>query len=180
MGVALTVLISLYDVRVALGVVGAVALLPALAYAVPFRRVDLSLPAPGPEVELLRGLPMFERLPMPVVDQLSAELEPRHYAAHAIVFGQGDAGSLFHVIASGRADVVVDGEPRPALGPGDCFGEIALLRDGTRTATITALSDLTTYILPREAFLRAVLGNHSSRTFATTLADRRFGARTAP
>ena len=145
----------------------------ALGYAVPFGRVDRSLPEPGHEVELLRALPMFAPLPLVTVEQLAASLEVCHYPPGAVLIRQGDAGDRFHVVADGRVDVDVDGRPRPPLGPGDCFGEIALMRQVPRTATITAATDVTTYALGRAEFLRAVTGNQRSASFAASLVDRR-------
>jgi len=77
------------------------------------------------------------------------------------------------VIVDGSAAVSVRGAPRPSLQPGDCFGEIALLRDIPRTATVTAKQPLRTLALGREEFLTAVTGNSTSRAAADALAAQR-------
>jgi len=162
-----------------LGVRGTLALLGgglaglALAHAVRFRRLDRAMPAPGPEVGLLRSLPMFAPLPLAVIDLLAAELEPRQFPAGAVVMREGEAGDRFHLIVDGSAAVSVQGAPRPSLHRGDCFGEIALLRDIPRTATVTAEQPLRTLALGREDFLTAVTGNSASKAAADTLTAQR-------
>jgi hypothetical protein len=148
----------------------------ALAHAVRFMRLDRAMPAPGPEVGLLRNLAMFAPLPMAITELLAAELEPRQFPAGAVVVREGEAGCHFHIIVDGSAAVSVRGAPRPSLARGDCFGEIALLRDVPRTATITAEQPLRTLALGREEFLTAVTGNSTSRAAADTLAARRLTA----
>jgi hypothetical protein len=161
------------------GVRGTVALLGgglaglALAYAARFRRLDRAMPAPGPEVGLLHHLPMFAPLPLAVTDLLAAEIEPRQFPAGAVVMREGEAGDHFHLIVDGSAAVSVRGTPRPSLQRGDCFGEIALLRDIPRTATVTAEQPLRTLALGREEFLTAVTGNSTSKAAADALAAQR-------
>jgi CRP-like cAMP-binding protein len=89
---------------------------------------------------------------------------------------EGEVGYHFHIIVDGSAAVSVRGAPRPSLARGDCFGEIALLRDVPRTATITAEQPLRTLALGREEFLTAVTGNSTSRAAADTLVARRLTA----
>jgi len=145
----------------------------ALAHARPFARIDRTMPQPGKEVELLRGLPMFAPLPLATIELLATELRPQQFAPGAVVMREGDPGEDFHVIVSGSASVTVRGAPRPALGPGDCFGEIALLRDIPRTATITAADQLHTLALGREEFLSAVSASSRSSVAAESLVTQR-------
>ena len=150
----------------------------ALAHAVRFRRLDRALPEPGPETGLLRDLPMFAPLPLAVTDLLTAEIEPRQFPAGAVVMREGEPGDHFYLIVDGSAAVSVQGAPRPPLHRGDCFGEIALLRDIPRTATVTAQQPLSTFALGREEFLTAVTGNSTSMTAADALAAHRLTADT--
>jgi len=145
----------------------------ALAHAVRFRRLDRAMPAPGPEVGLLRNLPMFAPLPLAVTELLAGEIEPHQFPAGAVVMRAGEAGDQFHLIVEGSAAVSVQGAPRPSLHRGDCFGEIALLRDIPRTATVTAEQPLRTLALGREEFLTAVTGNSTSTAAAGALAAQR-------
>jgi CRP-like cAMP-binding protein len=131
------------------------------------------LPAPGPEAALLHNLPMFAPLPLAVTDLLEAEFQPRQFPGGAVVMREGEAGDHFHLIVDGVAAVSVHGAARPSLQRGDCFGEIALLRDIPRTATVTAEGPLRTLALGREEFLTAVTGNSMSRMAANALAAQR-------
>src|SRR5262249_12135105 len=139
-------------------------------------RLDRAMPAPGPEAELIFTLPMFAPLPLAVTELLAAEIEPRRFPAGAVVIREGEPGDHFYLIVEGSAAVSVHGAPRPSLQPGDCFGEIALLRDIPRTATVTAQQPLLTLPLGREEFLTAVTGNSTSRTAAEALAAQRLSA----
>jgi hypothetical protein len=147
----------------------------ALAYAWRFARIDRTMPQPGQEVELLRGLPMFAPLPLAVTELLTSELRPQQFTSGSVVMREGDPGAEFHVIATGSASVTVGGTPRPPLGPGDCFGEIALLRDIPRTATIVATDELHTFALGREEFLTAVTGSTMSSMAVESLVTERLG-----
>ncbi|MGH3277454.1 MAG: cyclic nucleotide-binding domain-containing protein, partial [Streptosporangiaceae bacterium] len=148
----------------------------ALAHARRFARLDRAMPAPGQEVELLRRLAMFEPLPLAVIELLAADLQPREFAPDAVAVREGERGNLFYLIVSGSARVTVRGEARPPLGRGDCFGEIALLRDVPRTATVVAQEPMRTLAMEREAFLVAVAGNSASNTAANALMTQRLAA----
>ena len=171
-------LLHVFGVRGTLALLGGGLAGLALAHAVRFRRLDRSLPEPGPETELLRDLPMFAPLPLAVTDLLAAEAEPRQFPAGAVVMGEGEPGDHFYLIVGGSAAVSVQGAPRPPLHRGDCFGEIALLRDIPRTATVTAQQPLNTLTLGREEFLTAVTGNSTSMAAADALAAHRLTADT--
>src|SRR5260370_17540209 len=127
------------------------------------------MPAPGPEVGLFPSVPMCAPLPRAVIDLLAAELEPRQFPAGAVVMREGEAGDHFHLIVDGSAAVSVQGAPRPSLHRGDCFGEIALLRDIPRTATVTAEQPLRTLALGRGDFLTAVTANSPRKAPADKL-----------
>jgi MFS family permease len=156
-------------VRGALVVVGA--FLPVLALLTWRRLVAIDNAAAIPEraLELLRGSPIFAPLPPPALEALAMRLEPRRLAVGETVFAQGDPGDDYYLIDEGRVRVEVDGDPVAELGPGDGFGEIALLRPVPRTATVTALTQLELHALGREHFLGAVTGHAQSREAAETL-----------
>jgi hypothetical protein len=147
-----------------------------LAHARRFVRLDGAMPPPGREVELLRRLAMFASLPLALVELLGTELVPREFDAGTVAVREGEHGDLFYLVVAGTAAVSVQGTPRPALGPGDCFGEIALLRDIPRTATVVADSPLRTLALDRESFLVAVAANTGSRAAADALVTERLAA----
>jgi Cyclic nucleotide-binding domain/Major Facilitator Superfamily len=166
-------LLHVFGVRGTLALLGGGLAGLALAHAVRFGRLDRTMPAPGPEAGLLRNLPMFAPLPLAVTDLLGAEIEPHQFPAGAVVTREGEVGDHFHLIVDGIAAVSVHGAPRPSLQRGDCFGEIALLRDIPRTATVTAEQPLRTLALGREDFLTAVTGNSTSKIAADALAAQR-------
>ena len=90
--------------------------------------------------ELLQRVPMFHPLPLPAIEQLARGLESVEVPAGGAVFTQGEIGDRYYVIESGEADVLGDGRVVATLGPGEGFGEIALLRSTRRTATVVARS----------------------------------------
>src|SRR6516225_2056838 len=169
-------LLNVFGVRGTLALLGGGLAGLALAHAARFRRLDRAMPAPGPETGLLITLPMFAPLPLAITDLLAAEIEPRQFPASTVVIREGEPGDHFYLIIEGSATVSVHGAPRPSLHRGDCFGEIALLRDTPRTATVTAEQPLHTLALGREQFLTAVTGNPASKTAADELAARRLSA----
>jgi CRP-like cAMP-binding protein len=116
------------------------------------------------DIEILRGVGMLRALPAATIEQLGAGLEHAEFAPRQAVFEQGDSGERFYVVESGRAEVVRDGHVVGTLGRGDCFGEIALLRNQPRTATIRASADasMRVGVLQRNSFLTAVTGYPAS------------------
>jgi CRP-like cAMP-binding protein len=118
------------------------------------------------DIAVLRSVPMLGVLPAATIEQLGAALGHAEFAPGQLVFEQGDRGDRFYVVESGRAEVVRDGRLVNTLGRGDGFGEIALLGDGPRTATICASADarLRVGTVERPAFLTAVTGYPVSAT----------------
>jgi MFS family permease len=140
------------------------------------RRVDARAVVPGPELALLRAIPIFAPLPEHVAEELSWHLIPLDLAADAIVIREGDPGDRFYVIVEGSAEVTRAGVELRILEAGDHFGEIALLRDVPRTATVRARSPLRLLALEREVFLAAVTGSRLALARAHDVADRRLTA----
>ena len=96
-------------------------------------------------VALLQRVPLFSDLDRKELDRIAASMKERTFSAGDTVTAEGSSGVGFFVIESGNAKVTVGGEDRRRLGPGDYFGEVALLNESARTATITAESDLKCY-----------------------------------
>jgi hypothetical protein len=165
--------ITLLGIRGALTVLGLIApTLVVLAWR-RLKAIDASIAHRDKEVEVLKEVGMFRPLPMAAVDNLARHVEQADYAAGQVVFHQGDHGDRFYVIADGEAEVIGDGHVIRTLIPGEGFGEIALLRDTTRTATVSARTALRLFTLDRYHFLPAVSGYQSSLDHADLLIGER-------
>ena len=163
----------------ALGVQGAFiatgAVLPVLGL-VAWRGIaaaDRRAVIPERELTLLRGVPMLQVLPLTVLEQLASDLRPMRYAAGDVVIEQGAAGDRFYVIGSGEVEVEADDRVVRRMGPGESFGEVALLRDVPRTADVVAISDLELYAVGRDAFVCAVTGDRQSMREADEVISER-------
>ena len=112
-------------------------------------------------LELLQRVPLFADFERGDLERLSRSFKERTFEAGHKVAEEGKGGAGFFVIENGEATVSVRGEERARLGPGDYFGEIALIDDGARSATITADSDLRCYGLTSWEFRPLVESNAS-------------------
>jgi MFS family permease len=171
-------LVHLVGVRWSLVAVGAI--LPVLSVATRSQlvRLDDAAVDHSRELELLRAIPIFSPLSPPVLEGLAARLEPVRVSPGEEIVRQGDHGDRFYVVASGEVEVTVDGRAQGTLGPGEHFGEIALLRDVPRTATVTAHTDAELFALEREDFLAAVTGHSASAEAAEAVVGARLGIST--
>jgi MFS family permease len=170
------VLIELVDVRWSLAIVGALGpLYVAVAWS-RLRTIDGTVARRDDELALLDGLPMFQPLALPAIEQLADRLEPHIYEEGVMVVRQGDHGDRFFVIERGTVQVVRDGSITGELGDGDCFGEIALLRDVPRVASVVARTPLRVQSLARDEFLAAIGGPSACRAAAEQLAADRIDA----
>jgi MFS family permease len=167
--------IDLVGIRGALVLLGLVAPTPvALAWR-RLRAIDASIAHRDEEIQVLNQVGMFHPLPMPAIDSLAVHVGHAHVAAGSEVFHQGDDGDRFYVIGDGEAEVIGDGRVIRTMGPGDGFGEIALLHDTARTTTVRALTPLYLYTLDRRDFVLAISGYPSSAREADTLVNDRLG-----
>lgn len=158
----------LIGVEAGLVALGCVLPVAALATATTLRQIDEASPAPHRRLELLRGVPMLSPLGSFELEQLAGALEPMRFAAGSTVVRQGEKGDYFFLIDSGEVTVHEDDRLARREGPGEYFGEIALLRDVPRTATVTAIGELQLFALGREEFIAAVSG-HDSGTEAADM-----------
>lgn len=160
-GLALGTLVAPFAVE-ALGGRGAFVLagsfLPvvALLAAARLRVMDGATVVPADVLAGLRGVPFLAVLAPRVVERLALEARVVGIEEGRAVIAEGDPGEDFYVIVSGAARVTQRGAFVRELGPGSWFGELALLRDGPRTATVTAATDLELWAVGRQAFLTSV------------------------
>ena len=157
--------------RPAFVVVGSI--LPLLAVTTYRRLVEIDgTVAPAPELELIDRVPMFAPLSIAMKERIAANLVPVLLSADELIIRAGDAGDRFYIVSAGELDIEVGGV-HTAARDGDYFGEIALLRDVPRTATVRATVDSRLYALQRDAFLAAVTGHSTAHAAGKEVADAR-------
>ena len=166
-------LIALGGVSAAL--IGAGALLPALALLrfKTLRTIDSEATVPIVEIGLLRSLNILAPLPAPVLEGLARSLVAERFAAGSVVVREGEPGGSFYAIADGEIEASADGRTLNICRRGEGVGEIALLRDVPRTATLTARTDALLYRLDKEAFLIAVTGHAPAGDAADSVVEER-------
>lgn len=123
-------------------------------------------------IAVLRGVPLLAMLPRGVIERLARSSTTVCRAAGEAVFTEGQPGDQFFVIEHGSADVAIRGEHIRSLAVGDSFGDIALLREMPRTATVTATSDLTLREIDRDDFVPAVTRDPRARGEADRAMDQ--------
>jgi MFS family permease len=142
----------------------------------PLSAADATAAVPESTLALLRGIPIFAPLPPMTLEQLASRLLRVHVPAGEIIFRQGDPGDRFYVIGEGEVEIAPDGGPPKTLGRGAYFGEIALLRDVPRTATVTTRTGVELYLLERDVFIAAVTGHAPSAEAADAVIATRLGS----
>jgi hypothetical protein len=134
----------------------------ALIFRRSLRAVDDSSTVPQRELELLASVPIFQPLAPTTLEKLALHLQPVTVEAGHEVVREGEEGERFYVIESGEVDVVHGGALAATLGPGQYFGEIALLHDVPRVATCVARTAACLFELDRGVFVSAVSGHEQS------------------
>jgi hypothetical protein len=162
-------LIHVVGLRVTLIATGT--LLPALVLltAASLRSLDHQAPAPAHVAEL-RAVDILEALPEATLERLALSLHEVRLPAGSTVIREGESGDRFYMIREGEVEVA-----GRTLGRGDSFGEIALLRDVPRTATVTAISNVVLYALERDLFVAAVTGHEPAHATAESVIAARLG-----
>jgi MFS family permease len=165
-------LVHWLGLRTALAAVGLGVAALAMIGLPRMRSLDLRLRRPA-GLGLLESIPMFAPLTPAVVESLARSLVRVPVTAGEVVLREGEASDRFYIIESGLVEVTQHGAVLRREGPGDFFGEIGLLRDVPRTATITAIEDTELVALARDDFLSAVTGEREARSAADDIVTRR-------
>ena len=169
--IAAPVIVKAVGPRPAFVVVGSI--LPLLTLTTYRRLVEIDrTTAPAPELDLINRVPMFAPLSIAMKERVAANLVPVSFSADELIIRAGDAGDRFYIVSAGELDIDAGGA-HTAAHYGDYFGEIALLRDVPRTATVKATVDSQLYALQRDAFLAAVTGHSKAHAAGKKVADAR-------
>jgi MFS family permease len=141
--------------------------------------IDAVVLPPSRELSLLSAVPLFEPLSVAAKEHLASRLGARSVSAGATIVSEGDPGDYFYIVIEGHADVTIQGASVRRQGPGDSFGEIALLRDVRRTATVTAREQMELCTIRREDFLAVVTGHPAVRKAGEAVVRERLATRGA-
>ena len=175
-GILAPILIAWLGVRGALIVTGSILPVAAVLVWPVLRSVDEGGEGLTHRSALIRGVPLFAPLSLATVDYLAARLQPFTADDGVELMREGGIGNSFYLIETGEIEVTQSDRRLRTLGPGAGVGEIALLHDVPRTATVRTLGPVTGYTLDRAAFIEAVTGHSASHSLAMTLVDERLAA----
>jgi MFS family permease len=171
--IAVPGLIALIGVRGTVIAVAAILPVFALFRWSALRALEIGAPVEEDRFRLLRNHPIFAPLPMDTLERLGHDLVSVTPTPGEEIVTQGEPGERFYLIAEGEVEVHIDGSLRGTEGAGECFGEIALLNDVPRTATVTALPGCRLLALDRRHFVSAVTGHLRSGEAASIVAEDR-------
>jgi predicted MFS family arabinose efflux permease len=171
--VLVSLLVALGGTTAAIVGVGAIMPLITLVLLPAILGADARATVPIIRIGLLRSMPLFQPLPAPELEGVARAMEPLAVGAGDVIIREGDPGDLYYAIADGEVTVSTASGFTRELTRGDGFGEIALLNDTPRTATVTAATDVSLYTLTSDDFLTAVTGAPDLHRRAQSLvADR--------
>ncbi len=155
-------LLAVFGDRGALIVAGAIMPVAIVATWGRVRRVDEEAVIPARELSILRGIPMFARLPLTALERLAEGMRSAVFAPATDIVREGEYGDAYLIVDSGRVAVSQGGRTVNELGPGEGFGEIALLHAVPRTATVRAMVSTTIYSITCHRFHEAIAGPTSA------------------
>jgi cyclic nucleotide-binding protein len=172
---AVPVLVAIGGTAAALVGIGAALMLGSVAAVAALGRIGDGLAAPGELIALVRRSPLFAMLGPPVIEDLARGLVMMELAPGEVVVSEGESGERYFIVADGELRVTIEREEVRTMRQADGFGEIALLRDGIRTATVSAVTPATVYALARAPFLEALGASRQAASAAEMLVAERIG-----
>ncbi len=182
MDTGLVVGVVLVRVAIAIGGLKAALFAPAIVATLligglwhRIHKIDASATVPQVEIQLLRSISIFAALPVPSLESVARGLEPLTVSQGTIVVKEGEQGDRYYAVAEGELAISRDGENLQMISRGDGFGEIALIRDVPRQATVIATTDALLYTLQKEPFVQAVTGHARTITTVRTIIMRHLG-----
>jgi MFS family permease len=138
--------------------------------------IDAVAVAPARELALLSTVPLFEPLSVAAKEHLASRIASRSVPAGTTIVSEGEPGDYFYIIVEGHAEVSMRGEHIRSQGPGESFGEIALLQDVPRTATVTARDEMELCTIRRGDFLAVVTGHPAVRAAGEAVVRERLAS----
>ena len=138
-------------------------------------KIDAAATMPQVEIQLLRSISIFAPLPAPSLESVARDLEPLTLSEGTIVIKEGERGDCYYAVAEGELAISRGGENLQMISRGDGFGEIALIRDVPRQATVIATTDVSLYTLQKEPFIQAVTGTRGATATVRTIITGHLG-----
>jgi hypothetical protein len=163
------VALAVGGIRAALIAPAAVTLLVMAVLWPRLRRIDSAATVPQVEIKMLRSIPLFAALPAPSIEGIARELHRLAVIEGTVVITEGDRGDSYYAVADGQLVVSRHGRTLQTVARGDGFGEIALIRDVPRKASVTAVTDALLYVLDKEPFVQTVTGHAPTASTAGSI-----------
>jgi CRP-like cAMP-binding protein len=170
--ILMPVMVALWGLRWSLAALALLITAVVLPAFVRLRNLDKRLGEPE-GLPILRGLALFSPLEPKSLERVAQQLVRQEVSAGEALIREGEVGDRFYIVESGATTATFEGAVLSHQGAGDVFGEIALLRDVPRTATVVADVDTVVLYLEREDFLAAVTGDNEVSSRADDLIARR-------
>jgi MFS family permease len=173
--VLVRVAIAIGGLKAALFAPAVVALLLVAGLWRRVQKVDASATVPQVEIQLLRSISIFAALPAPSLEGIARDLQTLTVSQGTVVIKEGERGDCYYAIAEGELAVSRESHFLQMVSRGDGFGEIALIRDVPRQATVTAATDASLYTLERELFVQTVTSHATAMSAVEGVISRHLG-----